>query len=100
VSLSSATGTAALNVPATPQGALRQDAIGGAPQALPTMALGSEKEAATLVMAAVWATKKFGTAELYFAQVHGGSADDLYYITSPEALMGLVSDFASITSFC
>jgi hypothetical protein len=94
--LPSATGAAALNVPAARQDALRQDALGPEAQALPTMALGSDKEEAPLVMVAVWSAKKSGTGEVYFAQVYGGSPDDLYFISSVGDLVNLLDNFASI----
>ena len=92
-------GTSALYVQATPQSALRQDALSGGSAALPTMALGSDKTSANLVMAAVSSTQRFGTAPTYFSQVHGGNAADLHYITSPEVLMNLLAGFASIEHF-
>lgn len=87
-------GSAPLVVPATPQDATPQDALTNGSQALPTAALGTEKEKASLVMVAVWPTK--GTAEVYFAQVYGGSADGIYFMNSVETLKTMLADFESI----
>lgn len=89
-------GAAPLIVPATPQDALPQDALSNQAQVLPASALGTEKESAGLVMVAAWSAKAGGTAELYFAQVYGGSSDNVYYMTSVETLKVMLSDFASI----
>jgi hypothetical protein len=88
-------GTGPLNVPATPQDALPQDALSNTAQALPQTAIGNEKENAAVVMVAVWSAKG-GTAEVYFAQVHGGASDDIYYMSSVQTLIDMLDDFESI----
>jgi hypothetical protein len=83
-------------VPVTPETAVPESALGNKAQALPTAAVGTDKEAAHLIMAAVPLTKKHGTAELYFQQVYGGSKSDLHYVGSLTELKSLLSGFASV----
>jgi hypothetical protein len=91
-----ATGSAALNVPATREEPLRQDALGGAAAALPTMSLGTEKEAARLVLVGVWSTKTDGTATLYFAEVYSGTSDHIEYSSNAQDFANILSYYSSI----
>lgn len=85
-----------LDVPATPETAIPESPLGKEAEALPTTAVGTEKRAAHLVMAAVPVTKKHGTAELYFQQVYKGEKKDLYFVTSLVELKSLLAGFSSV----
>jgi len=85
-----------LDVPATPQDATRESALGPAAQALPRAAVGGDKKEAHLIMAALGVTKKHGTAQLYFEQVYGGAQQDLYFVSSLADLKNVLAAFSKV----
>lgn len=94
--LPSPTSAIAVNTRSIPGDALTTASLGRTADALPDAPIGTQKEEAALVMVTVYAAGKGGLAEQYFAQVYGGSADNVYYVTSPETLVDIVADYARI----